>query len=160
MQRPRIAWSAWLLIVALTLAQLAPVTAAWACPDGTACVVRDRSFECEKDASAKALPACCVRKVEMHCHHGEFPGMAAAPAQAALQAPDHCTFTLSARAELPAALTVAAAFQLLAPDGLVPSAIQLLTPPATVVATPEEPAARYGPPLLRRTGPSRAPPTA
>jgi hypothetical protein len=161
MKRPPIAWSAWLLILALLLAPLAPVRAGWACPDGSTCVPDGRSFRCEKDAAPQvALPSCCVRKVETRCHHAEYPGMAAPAAQPIVQAPDHCRFTISARPELPAALSTAASFQLLAPDGLIPAALTLPAPPVAVTAYPCVAATRYGPPLLRRTGPSRAPPSA
>jgi hypothetical protein len=84
--------------------------------------------------------------------------MAAPIAQPVLQAPDHCTFTLSARAEVTAALCAPTSLPL--PDGLVPSTIDLLAPPTTMAVAPEVTVARHGPPLIRRSGPSRAPPIA
>jgi hypothetical protein len=158
MQRPRIAL---LLILALVLGSVAPVTAAWSCPDGSRCVPDRQSFRCEKDApqAASVLPDCCIRKETARCHHGLFPGMGTpATPQPILQAPDHCRFSLTAGAELPA-LGAVAAYRLPAPDGLLPEALALASPVVTPSPYPPGIVPIHGPPLWRRTGPARAPPT-
>lgn len=151
------------LILALVLAPVAPLSAGWSCPDGTACVAEDQGYRCAKDGCDVQMDAagCCAEAAGPRCHHGDFPGVAA-PASAALSigAADHCRFTVTTSSDVAAFRVAAATYQLLAPDGLPPQAgLQFPLPTVTRFLRVAD-TTGYRPPLLTSTGPSRAPPAA
>lgn len=152
-----------LLILTLVLAPLAPVSAAWFCPDGTACVADDQGYRCAKDTcgSHKGAAGCCAEEAGPRCQHGDHSGMAApASVTLAIGAADHCRFTLTTADDVAAFRVAAATYQLLAPDGLVPQgSLQLPVSTATRILWAAD-TTGYSPPILASTGPSRAPPVA
>lgn len=141
---------------------MAPVSAAWSCPDGTACVTDDRGYRCAMESCGDHEDAagCCAEAAGPRCQHGDHPGIVPADAGLSLGTADHCRFTITATSDVAAFRVAAATYQLLAPDGLAPQVgLQRPLSAATLILWAADPTG-YRPPLLTAAGPSRAPPVA
>ncbi|MBM3458867.1 MAG: hypothetical protein FJX77_10095 [Armatimonadetes bacterium] len=144
-----------ILVLALTLAGLAPVPGGWICPNGTRCVQEGQAFYC---ASGGRADGCCTRQTRRACRHGEYAGPGQSGTAPRLHDADHCRFVLLAAADEPG--RVGDWFLIHLPDGEAASAPA--APLAAVVSIrqgcrPGEGRPCRPPPLLPG-GPCRAPP--
>lgn len=147
------------LLVTFLLALLAPVRAAWSCPDGTPCVHQHGGFVCVEKKCAAEASSCCIQKT-VRCTHGAGPALEGAPSRRpGFHAPDHCRFRVSARPQLTAVTESASVFWLAAPAVLPAPVLQFSLLPAQPVWRSEV-TLGYRPPPLLSQGPSRAPPHA
>ena len=148
------------LVLAFVLALVAPVQAAWSCPDGTACVPDSRqSFVCADAKCASEASSCCVVKTT-RCRHGAAPPANPERSQdPQIQAPDHCRFSVTVPPQLTALAESARLLQVTGEASLPVPAFQLSLAPAPPVWRSEF-TLGYRPPPIVSSGPSRAPPTA
>jgi len=136
-----------------------PVHAAWACPDGTPCVVkRGHGYVCAGDQCG-GTASCCQAARPNHCKHGSLPALQrTGSADLSVTAPDHCRFQVSA-APHPVALAADGARVLrLSPDALPAVAGALCTVAPAAPSWQAEHTLGYRPPPSFPSGPSRAPP--
>ncbi len=142
---------AFILILAFTVALVAPVRAAWVCQDGTPCVVAPGS----KAAGPESEASCCARVAVEACRHG-----AEAPvAEAASPMLGHCRYSVSAAPDLAALVPTGSLIEDLCVAALPLAAPlpELVLDAFTFAGWPEETDHRPPPVALER--PSRAPPT-
>ena len=148
------------LVLAFLPALLAPVQAAWSCPDGTPCVQDSRQgFVCAGDQCADETSSCCVVKTT-RCKHGAAPAVSTERSHGSqVQAPDHCRFSVSGPPQLIALAENARLLQFTGDVFLPVPAFRLSLSPAPPVWRSEF-TLGYRPPPIVSSGPSRAPPTA
>jgi hypothetical protein len=150
-----------LLVIVFLLALLAPVQAGWACPDGTPCVAdRDHGFACASDQCRSHASCCEVEKPQL-CRHGTLPEVSdPVSTRPAIQGPDHCRFSVTAKPDLKAAAEQTGKLISFSVDLLpTPAAVELTVPAASPIWQSEY-TLGYRPPPSLSTGPSRAPPVA
>ena len=158
MKRTRLAL---LLILAFLATFFAPLRASWACPDGTPCVTdRGHGFVCASDHCVTPK-SCCEAERPLRCQHGALPAVERPTGSGpALEAPDHCRFSVSAPYHLVAVAEQSTKLLWLSFDLLpAPALIEFMV--AAVSPTwQSEYTLGYRPPPSLTLGPSRAPPTA